>query len=68
MQIYEKSDTLQAKIRDATLQKIPYLCIIGDKEIEKNEISARTRSGEDLGKLGLSQFLQRVVSEIEKKV
>ena len=68
VEVYDKSDTLAAKIRDATLQKVPYLGIIGDKEIEKNEISVRTRTGEDLGSLDLSRFLQRVVSEIEKKV
>lgn len=67
-EVLDKSDTLQAKIREATLQKIPYLCIIGDKEIEKNEISLRTRDGKDLGKLDLSQFLQKIKKEIDKKV
>ncbi|MBI2621588.1 MAG: threonine--tRNA ligase [Candidatus Levybacteria bacterium] len=67
-EVFGKSDTLQAKIREATLQKIPYLVIIGDKEIEKNEISLRTRDGKDLGKLNLSNFLIRVKEEIEKKV
>ncbi len=68
VEIYDKSETLQAKIREATLQKIPYLCIIGDKEVENNEISLRTREGKDLGKLDLSQFLQKVKKEIDKKV
>ena len=63
----DRSERLQAKIRDATLQKIPYLGIIGDKEIDKNSISLRTK-GKDLGNLGLSQFLQKVKEEIDKKV
>lgn len=66
-EVDERSERLQAKIREATLQKIPYLGIIGDKEIEKNSISVRTRSGEDLGSMSLSQFVQRVKEEIDKK-
>lgn len=68
VEVFGKSDTLQAKIREATLQKIPYLGIIGDKEIENNSVSIRTRSGEDLGKLSLSDFLTKIKEEIDKKV
>lgn len=63
-----RSERLQLKIREATLQKTPYLGIIGDKEIENNSISVRSRDGEDLGKLELSQFLRKVKEEIGKKV
>jgi threonyl-tRNA synthetase len=63
-----RSERLDAKIRDHTLQKLPYLVIIGDKEIEKNQISVRERSGKDLGSLDLSDFVKRVKEEIEKKV
>lgn len=65
--VFDRSDTLQAKIRDATLQKIPYLGIIGDREIENNSISIRALSGEDLGVLDLSQFLEKLKKEIDKK-
>jgi threonyl-tRNA synthetase len=64
----DRSERLQAKIREATLQKIPYLCIIGDDEIKNNTVSVRSRDGKDLGKMDLSQFLQKVKKEIEKKV
>ncbi len=64
----DRSERLQAKIREATLQKIPYLGIIGDKETEGNSISVRTRSGENLGSIDLSNFLQKVKEEIDKKV
>jgi len=67
-QVDQRSERLQAKIREATLQKVPYLGIIGDKEIENNSVSIRTLSGEDLGILNLSQFLQKVKEEIDKKV
>ncbi len=67
-ELYSQNQTLPAKIRDATLQKIPYLGIIGDKEIDKNTISIRTRDGENLGTIDLSQFLQKVKEEIDKKI
>ncbi|MCL4353695.1 threonine--tRNA ligase [Patescibacteria group bacterium] len=66
----DRQETLQAKIRDATLQKVPYMGIIGDREIsnEENLISVRTREGKDLGQMKLSQFLKKVREEIDKKV
>ena len=68
VELDSRSERLDAKIRDHTLQKVPYLAIIGDKEIEKNQISVRERSGKDLGSLDLSDFVKRVREEIEKKV
>ena len=77
VEVYGKSETLGNKIREATLQKIPYLGIIGDKEVSAQgrsasggelRISIRTRDGKDLGTIGLSQFLQKVKEEIDKKV
>lgn len=62
-----RPERLDAKIRDAALQKVPYLAIIGNKEIENNSVSVRSRDGKDLGTMGLSQFLQKVKEEIEEK-
>ena len=64
-----RRETLPSKIRDATLQKVPYMGIIGDKEIEKeNVISVRTRDGKDLGQLEVSKFLQKLQEKIDKKI
>lgn len=68
VELDDRSERLQAKIRDATLQKIPYLGIIGDSEIENKTISVRTRNGKDLGAIDLSQFLVKIKEEIDKKV
>lgn len=68
VELDDRSERLQAKIREATLQKIPYLGIIGDKEIENKTISIRTRDGKDLGAIDLSQFLVKIKEEIDKKV
>lgn len=71
----DRNETMQAKVRDATLQKVPYLVIIGDKEIAKSKkqiadsfVSVRTRDGKDEGQLSLSDFIQRVLKEIDKKI
>jgi threonyl-tRNA synthetase len=61
------SDRLQAKIRNATLQKVPFMGIIGDKEIEQNSISVRKRNGEDLGQLKTTPFLKQLLQDIDKK-
>jgi threonyl-tRNA synthetase len=50
------------------LQRIPYLGIIGDKEIQESNISIRARNGKDLGKQKVSDFLQRIKEEIDKKI
>lgn len=62
-----RPERLQAKIRDATLQKVPFMGIIGDKEIAGEAISVRTRAGEDLGQIKLPGFLQKLKEEIDKK-
>lgn len=62
-----RPERLQAKIRDATLQKVPLLGIIGDKEVADEAISVRARTGEDLGKMDLHKFLQKLKEDIDKK-
>lgn len=64
-QSYYENETLGKKIRLATLQKIPYLVIIGEKEAKSGIISIRTRKGEDLGQLSINQFISKIKSEIE---
>ena len=62
-----RSERLQAKIRDATLQKVPFMGIIGDKEVTDEVISIRKRNGEDLGQLKIASFLKQLLQEIDKK-
>lgn len=67
----DDNETMQAKIRNATLQKVPYLGIIGDKEIERSSdselyVSIRERSGKDLGQMNLQVFIDQIKKEIEK--
>src|SRR3989344_1659959 len=62
-----RPERLQAKIRDSSLQKVPYLGIIGNREIESSNISVRMRNGKDLRSLKISEFLQKLKEEIDKK-
>ncbi len=63
-----RSESMQSKIRDNTLQKVPYLGIIGDREAGAGELSVRTRSGEDLKTMSIEAFITRLTSEIEHKL
>lgn len=67
VELSRKSGTLQAGIREATLQKVPYMGIIGDREMGENTISLRSRDGEDLGSINISQISEKVLNEFEKK-
>ncbi len=60
-------DRMQAKIRQAQLQKIPYMLIIGDREQSAGAVAVRTRSGEDLGALPVAAFIARARAEIDAK-
>jgi threonyl-tRNA synthetase len=63
----ERSERMQAKIRDAQLQKVPYMLVMGDKEVEAQAVAVRLRSGQDLGSMSLSAFLARAVDEVRQR-
>ncbi len=68
--IDDRSEKLGYKIRSAQMEKVPYMIIIGDKDMENNTISVRHRSGDDLGALSFEDFekiLHDVVANKEKK-
>jgi threonyl-tRNA synthetase len=64
----DRNEKLQAKIRDAQLQKIPYMLVIGGKEAEAGTVSVRHRAKGDLGARPLEQFSADLRAEIESKV
>lgn len=68
VEVDESSETLQAKIRSATLQKVPFMGIIGDKEIASHAVSVRTRAGENLGPQIVQNFLAKIKEDIDKKI
>jgi threonyl-tRNA synthetase len=62
-----RKEPMQGKVRDHTLQKVPYLAIIGDTEINSNTVSVRTRRGENLKDIVLADFQAKLKNEIETK-
>jgi threonyl-tRNA synthetase len=68
VEVDEKSEPMGAKIRNATLQKVPFMGIIGDKEVTEVTISVRTRKGENLKAMSLENFLSLLHKEIEHTV
>lgn len=55
-----RNEKLGFKIREAQLQKIPYMLVIGDREVESNRVSPRQRDGKDLGGIGVNEFIELV--------
>lgn len=67
-EVDERSERLSAKIRDAQLNKVNYMLIVGDKEEEANLVSQRGRSGKDYGQVKLEEFITNIKQEIDEKL
>ncbi len=68
VEVDERSERMQAKIRDAQLQKVPYMLVVGDREAEAHAAAVRLRSGEDLKALPIADIVIRMVDEVDRKV
>ncbi|GAB0152699.1 MULTISPECIES: threonine--tRNA ligase [Marinobacterium] len=62
-----RNEKIGFKIRERTLQKVPYLLVVGDKEVESGTVAVRTRSGEDLGTMTVDALIEQLVQETERK-
>ncbi|UBR49961.1 threonine--tRNA ligase [Halomonas sp. FeN2] len=58
-----RNEKIGFKIREHTLQKVPYLLVVGDKEVEADSVAVRTRSGENLGTMTVDEFIERHTAE-----
>lgn len=67
VELDENNDTLGYKIRNAQMEKVPYMIIIGDKEVGAGNISVRTRKGADEGSVDLESFINRVHDEVKNR-
>ncbi len=63
-----RNEKIGYKIREAQMQKVPYVLVIGDKEIENNAVAVRARGGVDLGAMSVEEFLARALKEVEDRV
>jgi len=66
-QVDDRSERMNLKIREAQLEKVPYMLVVGDKEMASSGVSLRLRSGENLGLETVEQVKNRIKASIEAK-
>ncbi len=67
VEVDARNEKVGKKIREAQLQKIPYMLVVGDRDMENQTVSPRLRTGEDLGGMPLEEFLQRITKQVESR-
>ena len=68
VQVDDRGERMNAKIRDAQMQKIPYMLVIGDREVEAGTAAVRLRSGENLGAIAIDDFIARVNEDSKNRI
>lgn len=67
VEVDARSEKIGKKIREATLGKVPYMLVVGDRDMENATVSVRTRGGEDLGAMSQEDFAARVLDDVKTK-
>ncbi|MBD5644307.1 threonine--tRNA ligase [Clostridium botulinum] len=67
VEIDTRNEKIGYKIREAQLQKVPYMLILGDKEVEAGKVAVRSRKDGDLGAISLEEFIEKIKNEIKNK-
>ena len=67
VEVDHRSEKIGKKIREATLEKVPYMLVVGDRDMENGTVSPRHRTGEDLGGMSLEQFTALLKEEVDSK-
>ena len=67
-QLDDRSEKIGKKIREAQVQKVPFMLIVGEKEVESRTVAVRQRHGGDLGAMSLEDFIARMQKDIDAKV
>jgi threonyl-tRNA synthetase len=62
-----RNEKIGFKIRQHTLAKIPYLLVIGDREVESGTVAVRSRSGDDLGSMQVEQFIMHLAEDVGRR-
>jgi threonyl-tRNA synthetase len=66
VELDDRNEKIGYKIREAQLEKVPYMLIIGDKEIESNKVGVRSRKDGDIGAIKLDEFIEKINKEIKE--
>ncbi|MCI6016031.1 threonine--tRNA ligase [Dysosmobacter sp.] len=64
----DRNEKIGKKIREATLEKVPYMIVVGDRDMENKTVSVRTRAGEDMGAMSLEDFTAKLKEVVDSKV
>jgi len=67
VEVDDRSEKIGYKIREAQLEKVPYMLVVGDKDIENNAVAVRSRKEGDLGSMSIADFVKRITEEVETK-
>jgi threonyl-tRNA synthetase len=67
VELDDSGGRMNAKIRDAQLQKVPYMLVIGDREVAERAVAVRLRTNEDLGAMPLANFVERITGIVETR-
>ena len=67
VEVDDRSEKLGYKLREAQLEKVPYMLVVGDKDIENNTVSVRSRKEGDKGAMAIDDFIKAVKEEIDTK-
>ena len=67
VEVDDRNEKIGKKIRETTLEKVPYMLVVGDRDIENKTVSVRTRGGEDLGAMSLEEFSAKLGEEVRTK-
>ena len=67
VEVDDRNEKIGKKIRETTLEKVPYMLVVGDRDMENKTVSVRTRGGEDLGAMSLEEFSAKLGEEVRTK-
>ena len=67
VEVDDRNEKIGKKIREATLEKVPYMIVVGDRDMENKTVSVRTRAGEDLGAMSLEEFSTKLKEVVDSK-
>ena len=67
VEVDDRNEKIGKKIREATLEKVPYMIVVGDRDMENKTVSVRTRAGEDLGAMSLEDFTAKLKEVVDSK-
>ena len=68
VEVDDRNEKIGKKIREATLEKVPYMIVVGDRDMENKTVSVRTRAGEDLAAMSLEDFTAKLKEVVDSKV